>query len=366
MNNVMIIYIVLFFAVLAGIDKVFGNKYGLGKKFDEGFMAMGNLALGIIGIYCIAPVIAKWLMFLISPLFEFLEIDPSIFIGSLLACDMGGYSSAIKLAHTKEMGLFSGLVIGSMLGCTIVYTIPVAIGIIKKEDQIFFTKGILAGIITIPLGALVSGIVAKMNPILVLKNLIPIVVFSAFLAIGLIKKPEKTMKSFYCFNKVIVLLGTVGLVAGILRKLTGIDIIHGMEPFEEGLKIVGNIAVFLAGAYPMMYVITNVFTKPLTAIGKKIGIGENSVAGLIVSLANNIPTFVMFKDMDNRGKVLCSAFAVSGAFSFGGQIGFVASVQSTMVTPVIIGKLVSGITAIIFAYFLTVGEDIKSSNCVTT
>lgn len=79
------IYLLIFFAVLGSLDKIIGNKFGLGEKFDEGFMNMGNLALGIIGIYSIAPVLANGLLRLIAPIFKKLGVDPSILVGSLLA-----------------------------------------------------------------------------------------------------------------------------------------------------------------------------------------------------------------------------------------------------------------------------------------
>lgn len=358
-----ILYSIIFFAVLGSVDKIIGNKFGFGKKFDEGFMNMGNLALGIIGIYSIAPVLANGLLRLIAPIFKELGVDPSILVGSLLACDMGAYSCAMEIAKSREIGMFSGLMIGSMLGATIVYTLPIAIGVIEKEDHPFFIKGILSGIITIPIGALLGGILSGINIWVIVKNLIPIIVFSIILALALIKQPEKIIKCFIYFNKIIMILGTIGLIAGILQRLVGITLIYGMKPLEEGLNVVVNIAIFLAGAYPMMFIITKLFTKPLSKIGEKIGIGENAIVGLIISLANNIPTFVMLKDMDKRGKVICSAFAVSGAFSFGGQMGFVASVESSMIVPVMIGKLIAGISGIILAYFLT-GEEVKTTHCI--
>jgi ethanolamine transporter len=48
--------------------------------------------------------------------------------------------------------------IGAMLGATIVFTIPVALGIIRPEDRPFLAKGVLAGIVTIPVGSFVGGL----------------------------------------------------------------------------------------------------------------------------------------------------------------------------------------------------------------
>ena len=46
------------------------------------------------------------------------------------------------------------------------------------------------------------------------------------------------------------------------------------------------------------------------------------------------------------------AFAVSAAFVFGDHLGFTAGNEPEMIFPVILGKLVAGITAVILAYIL--------------
>ena len=62
--------------------------------------------------------------------------------------------------------------------------------------------------------------------------------------------------------------------------------------------------------------------------------------------------FNIMGEMDPKGKLLNVAFAVSAAFVFGDHLGFTAGVDQAMVTPVIIGKLVAGITALIVANLL--------------
>jgi len=47
------------FAVAGAIDRIFGNRWGLGKEFEEGILAMGSLALAMVGIVCLAPVLAR-------------------------------------------------------------------------------------------------------------------------------------------------------------------------------------------------------------------------------------------------------------------------------------------------------------------
>lgn len=351
--NEVIIYIMAFFALIGGIDKIMNNKYGLGKKFDESFMSMGNLAMTILGIYSLAPVITKSLSSIIIPVYQAIGADPSIFISTLLACDMGAYNSAVELAKTEQMVMFSGLIVSSMMGATISFTIPVGMGIIKKEDMPFFIKGVLIGIITIPLGCIIGGKILGMSILVILPSLIPIIVLAIVLIIGLIKLPKKIMKGFSYFGRSIHIISTIGLIAIIFETMTGIVLIPGMTSLEEGLKVVGSIIVVLSGAYPMMHFLTNLLKKPLSIIGQKIGIGQMSIIGLLITLTNNIPMLMMMKDMDDRGKIINSAFAVSAAFSFGGQLGFVTGIEKTMIVPFIISKLVSGLFAVLFVYLLT-------------
>ena len=53
-----LILIMGIFAALGAIDRIFGNRFGLGKPFEEGILAMGTLALAMLGIIALAPVLA--------------------------------------------------------------------------------------------------------------------------------------------------------------------------------------------------------------------------------------------------------------------------------------------------------------------
>ena len=362
--NEIIIYIMVIFAVLGAIDKIIGNRFGLGEKFEEGIMAMGALAISMVGIICLAPVLANLLSPIVVPLFNMLGADPAMFAGSLLANDMGGAPLAKEMAVDPQAGLFSGLIVGAMLGPTIVFNIPVALGIIRDEDKPFLATGILAGVITIPIGSFVGGLVAGFPVMMILRNLVPIIIFSALIALGLFKFRDATIKGFTYFGKFIVIVITIGLAAAIVEKLTGLVLIPGMNPIEDGIMIVGDIAVVLAGAFPLVFVITKVFQKPLLRLGQLLGMNDVAAAGMVATLANSIPMFDMMKNMDDRGKIINVAFAVSAAFVFGDHLGFTAGFDSTMIFPMIVGKLVGGITAVVVAIFIanrTLGrKEVKS------
>ena len=80
---------------------------------------------------------------------------------------------------------------------------------------------------------------------------------------------------------------------------------------------------------------------------------ENGSAGLVATLANNIAMFNIMDQMNAKGKLLNVAFAVSAAFVFGDHLGFTAGVNSEMIFPVIVGKLVAGIPALLLANLLS-------------
>ncbi|EQG20042.1 ethanolamine utilization, EutH family protein [Clostridioides difficile P71] len=347
--------------VLGAIDKCIGNKFGLGEQFEEGIMAMGSLAVAMVGVICLAPVLADVLRPIVVPVFNILGADPAMFAGSLLANDMGGAPLALELAKDPNAGLFGGLIVGAMMGPTIVFIIPVALGIIEKDDQKFLATGILAGIITIPIGAFVGGLVAGFELMMVLRNLVPIIIFAVVIALGLLKLENAMIKGFTYFGKGVVIVITLGLAAAIVEALTGIVVIPGMKPIGEGIEIVGDIAIVLAGAFPLVFVITKVFNKPLMALGKVLGMNDVSAAGLVASLANCIPMFGMMKDMDNRGKIINVAFSVSAAFVFGDHLGFTAGFNANMITPMIVAKLVGGITAVLLAMVIA-NKTLKKEN----
>ena len=355
--NEIIIYIMVIFMALGAIDRIIGNRFGLGEKFEEGILAMGSLALSMIGIISLAPVLANILRPVVVPLFDLVGADPAVFAGTILANDMGGAPLAMELAQSEEAGRFGGLIVGAMMGPTIVFTIPVALGIIKAEDRPALARGVLAGIITIPIGSFVGGVVAGFPVLMVLRNLIPIVLIAILIAVGLWLIPNGMVKGFQVFGKIIVIIITVGLAAAIIEALSGITIIPGMAALEEGYLTVGGIAIVLAGAFPLVHVITKVFRKPLLKLGGLLGMNDKAAAGMVATLANNIPMFGMMHEMDPRGKVINVAFAVSAAFVFGDHLGFTAGFDDTMIFPMIVGKLVGGVTAVAVAMFLTRKEN---------
>ncbi|MCI5649484.1 MAG: ethanolamine utilization protein EutH [Fusicatenibacter sp.] len=366
--NSVIIFIMMIFMIVGAVDKIRGNKLGYGEQFDEGFNAMGPLAIAMAGVVAAAPVLAILLKPIIVPIYTLLGADPSMFATTLLACDMGGYPLAMSLASNETIGNFSGLILGTMMGPTLVFTIPVALSIIKKEDRPFLGAGILAGMITIPIGCIAGGLVMNLTQYkislgTILVNLIPVIIIAGLIVIGLWFAPTKMINGFNKFGTGVTVLITIFTAIAVFEYQTGIKFplmnlmvepdADGVIPLESGLLVCGQISIVLIGAFPMVKWITKTFGKALGAIGQKLGMDENGSAGLVANLANNIAMFNIMGDMNPKGKLLNVAFAVSAAFVFGDHLGFTAGVNSEMIFPVIVGKLTAGITALILANILS-------------
>lgn len=359
--NEIVIWIIAIFMILGGVDYCFGKKLGLAEKFEEGLMAMGALTLSMAGIIVIAPLLSDLLSPIIVPLYKIIGADPSMFAGTILANDMGGFFLAKSMADNPEIGKFSGAILGAMMGATIVFSIPVSLGIIEKEDQEYLAIGILCGLMSIPFGAFLGGVMQGISPLLVIQNLIPIIIVAALVGIGLWKVPQKMISGFKVFGQGVVVLAVFGLVIGGFELLTGIKPIKSTENISAAFEVVGAIAITLAGAYGLVFAINKFFQKPLMKLGNFLGMNDVAAAGLVASLANNIAMFQTMKHMDKRGKIINVAFAVCASFTFGDHLGFTAGVAQKLIVPMIVSKLIGGIIGILIA-LLIVNKQLPREN----
>ena len=342
-----VLIIMCIFFVIGGIDFIFESPLGLGTKFEEGLKAMGTLALGIIGIYSLSPFLLTYLTPAAESISTFLHIDPSILPACIFPVDMGGYQISQSLAKSSEFGLFSGIIIASTLGATVSFSIPVACRFIKKEDNKLFAEGLVIGIISIVPGCFFAGLLSGIAVARLFLNMLPLFVIILLLCVSLIKAPSVTLRGFIVFGKVISAIGIVGLLFQGLDVILGLKIIPDLVPFEDTVVLVGKIALILGGAYPMMEVLKRLLKRVFDRIGRSLGVNSNSIAAVIGNLASNILVWAAMKDLDERGKVLCTSLAVSAAFVLGGQFAYVASVEPSMVGPFFLAKFASGAISII-------------------
>ncbi len=352
MVSQVITWIMVVFSVIGAVDRIFGSRLGLGKEFERGIMLLGTMALSMVGMIVVSPMIAELLRPALVAMAKVLPIDPSIVPATLFANDMGGAPLAVELAMNEEIGLFNGLVVSSMMGATISFTIPVALGMVQKEQHKEVLLGLLCGIVTIPIGCFVAGLIAGITLLPLLLNLLPLVLFSGIIAFGLMKFPNVCVKIFSVFGVMIKILITIGLAIGIFTFLTKIELSEHLDTYESGIMIVANAAAVMTGAFPLVYLISKALKKPLALLGKKMGINEIAATGLLSSLATSMTTFDMMKDMDKKGVVLNSAFAVSAAFTFAGHLAFTLAFASEWLPYVLIGKLTAGALSLVVAIFI--------------
>lgn len=343
--NRIVMFAMAFGAVIGGLDYIFGNHFGFGAKFEEGFKCLGTTAFGMVGILCIAPPFANWAGPVVAPLFQAIGADPAMF-GSILSIDMGGYPLSAALALDPRLGLFSGLVVSSMLGAAIVFIIPVGLGIIEDGDREYFAKGLLIGLIPIPIGAFAGGLLMGLQAGTVLINLIPCILIGAFMIFGIRFAQAQAIRLFLLFGKFIKIVTVLGLTGAAVEYMTGLVVIPGMPPIMDGMRTASGIAIMLMGSLPLMELIVRLLDRPFRAAGKKLGLDGVSVAGLIFCCVSVLPVFSSLKNMCPKGKVAVIAASVSLIGVFASHLGFTSQAVPSMLGTVMVSKLVSGLLAV--------------------
>lgn len=350
MNIITVVVIV--FSLLGALDRIIGGRFGLGKEFEKGFGLLGAMALSMIGMIVITP----WLASVLEPVFTFvwkyLHIDPSVVPAMLFANDMGGAPLATQIAVNEQVGGFNALIVSSMMGVTISFTIPFALGVVKMEQHKELFLGVLCGIVAIPLGCLVSGLMLRLPLGVLLIDLLPLLIFAGILTFGLLKYPDACIKIFSGFAVLIRGLITVGLVIGMIHFLTGKELVNPISTLEEGAMVCVNASVVLAGAFPFMWIVSKLLKRPLCYIGDKMGINEVSALGFASTLVSSAPTYGLMYKMDEKGAILNSAFSVSAAFVFGGHLAFTMAFDQDYIPEMMVGKLVAGVLAIFVAHYV--------------
>lgn len=364
--NQVIVYTMAFFLLLGAIDKCLNNKYGLGQKFDAGLIATSQLIIPTVGFICTAPVIGSLIAPIVSPIFTAIGSDPSMFAGLLLSSDMGGYPLAMYMAQNPQIGEFSGIIVGSILGGAICFAIPILLTVISKADRESTSIGLMIGIIAMPLGCLIGGILSNINIYLLIINLLPIVIISTALFFGLWRFQAKTIKIFVIFSRIIMSLATIMFALASIQEMTKIVIVPGVLSIVEGFAVVGAIAIVLAGSYPFITVATKLLYKPLQKMSTLIGINNTCCAALFALLANFLPIIPMIKDMGDRGRIIVMAFLINAGSVLGDYMGFTASVAEHLLIPMIASKLSAAFIAMSIAIFFCNHTKINLENQIKT
>lgn len=337
------------FAMLGAIDRIFGGRLGLAEEFEKGFQMFGSLALAMIGMIAVSPLIANALAPALNFLWQTLHIDPSIVPASLFANDLGGAALSKQVAVMPEFGRFNGLITSTMMGATISFTIPCALSTVRPERRRELLLGLLCGVVTIPVGCFAGGLALSLPVGTLLWNLLPLILLSAIFAAGLVFCPDFCVKIFSVFGKIIQIVITIGLGLALLKFLTGMELVPGMESFESAADLVINACAVMTGAFPMLKILGKVLNKPMKVLGGKLGVNENSMMGLLGTLATSLSTYEMMHTMDRRGAVLNAAFTVSAAFALADHLAFTLAFDAACLPAMLVGKLTAGLLAVLVA-----------------
>ena len=339
-------------AVIGGLDRIFGNRLRLGEKFEEGFRLLGPIALSMAGILCLAPLLADGVRWLAAPLCAAIGLDASVFAG-ILAIDMGGYPMAMELAQDVQTGAFSGIVIAAIFGCTITFTIPVGMGMLEGEDRGFFARGILFGLIAMPVALVAGGVMCGLSVGRTLWQLTPILLLSAVLLIGVWKWTEKTIRAFTWFAAAIKTIITLGLIAGAVQYMTGLSLVPGLAPLEEAMAVVASIGMVLLGSLPAAELLRRALKKPLNLLGSKIGLNSVSMAGFLMTPVSVLPTLALFKEMDRRGKIANVAAAVCSTSMISAHLAYTLAEEPGALGALLVTKLAGALLGAALALWAT-------------
>lgn len=339
--------IIVAFLIIGVVDYLLGNKFGLGKEFERGIYMLGPLMLSMSGMLIIAPTISHFLTGIIHVFPDFME--PSILTSSILANDMGGAALSEQLCNNPDLGKFNAMVVSSMMGVTVSFNIPISLGMVDQSKYKQLVFGMLCGIVTIPIGCFAGGVIAGIAVMPLIADLVPLVIISAIIAIGLYKAPGKSEKVFCATGKIIRVITLFGLVGGIIELLTGVKLIPYSDTLGNTSKIIINAACVMTGAFPFIHCLSVLLKKPLMKLGNRLSINDVSAIGFISTLATNLTTFELMKDMDDKGVILNSAFAVSASFVFASHLAFTMAFMPEYIASVIVGKLVAGFVAVAVA-----------------
>lgn len=341
--------VILVFSCIGAADYLTGNHFGIGKEFEKAFSLFAPMSLSMLGMIVIAPAIGAWLMPVFETVYRGLGIDPSIIPASLFANDMGGMQLAQTVCVSEDIGNFNAFVVSPMMGCVISFTIPFSLGLVPKERQGELFFGFLCGIVTVPVGCLAAGMLCGLPFVPLLVNLVPLIFLSLILVAALLLIPQLCIQAFRIFGTAMKALALVGLMLSLFTFLTKVQLSPHFDTFENGALICANACVTLSGALPFMMIVSRLLAKPLNWLGAKLGINGVSALAFLGSTVTNASTFGIMDRMDPKGVVLNAAFAVSASFAFGSHLAFTMAFDGSYIAPMILGKLVSGICAVVLA-----------------
>lgn len=341
------IALLLTFGIIGFVDKIAGSPLGLGRDFDRGLSSMGTVAVSVTGIYCVGISIARQ-SGAVSQVSQGFLPDPSLIIGCLLAPDMGATPIASALSGSQALGYFSGIVVAGCMGQLISFQLPVLLSTLEEKDKSFIMKGFLFGLVTVPAGLLAGGMVLMLEWRELFANIGPIAGVCALLGAAFFKAGPLLEKLLLFFGSAIRAASQLLFCVIVWELFFPGRGILGRELVYESLALVIKMTLIISGGMVFSSLCQRYLLTPLTWAAKKININEASVIGLILNCINSMAMIPLICEMDERGKQINGAFAVSGAYLLGGQMAFIAAIGDEKVFYAwFLSKLAAGFFAVL-------------------
>lgn len=380
-----VVFILMAFAVIGVIGAIRDESKGIGREFMFAFEQLGVIFIPLAAIGASLPYLEKFVVFVFGPLFSLIGADPAVAAALFIGPDNGCYLLANGIAESSETWMMATFT-SYMIGPVCCYTIPLAFTLIEKKDRKYFGLGIMAGVLSVPFAVFTCGILLKatgtpirdsystdapsdtyldMSMGLILKNMVPLIVFCIVLAVMLKLLMTLTLKIFLVFGKALDTCIKIVLVACIVEYFTGIfSKIFGGWGFEpiiadeanpmRALETAGYIALMLCGAYPLLYVIQKYCSHGIERVGSKIGLSSIGSTAVLATAAEQVAMLGILKNMPPTDKVKVVAFSVCGSWIIGAHISFTANFNPTLLGIILIGKIVGCVIAILIAAYIAV------------
>lgn len=371
-----IIYILMICMFMGCIGAVKDSSSGIGFEFCEGIRQLGVIIIPIAGVMAALPYLSVLVETSFTGLAKVMGHDTAVWAGMLLPPDMGGNLLAHSIAAVPETWIIA-LFISFILGANVTFGIPLSFAMVAERDYKYMSLGILCGLMACPVGITVSCVLCMYtHPFIrdgvsttlaateqlaltwpvILMNLLPVYMLCAAIAAGMWKAPQKMVKGFYVFGKILNSLLYVIFALAVTEYFTGLGsalwsgwafnpIVADQADTNRALEIAGYCAMMLGGAYPMMYLLQKYFGKMLARLGNRLGISSIGSLGIVASAVTLVAMFRNYAKVPPMDKVRSAAWALCGGYILADHLVYCYNFQPSLYGCLLIGKITGGVLA---------------------
>ena len=222
----------------------------------------------------------------------------------------------------------------------------------EKSKQDAFARGILEGLVVLPVAMILGGLVIGLNIRDILWHSLPILILSFLVLYGIWKNLPLMIRIFTVFSKILRVIGIIGIIAGAFQQMSGVTLIPGITPIMDALRIVSMVTVTLLGCMPLSEFLSRVLEKPLASLGKKLRTSPEALSTPILTLASGTSGIIAMQNFDERGIELNSAFVVFAVSGLSAQLSFTLNNAPEYVNAFIVSKILGGIIAMVFSAWM--------------